>query len=248
MYAVLFLLFIESQIVGRRYAMAQRLAERLSNNLRDEVALQTAELNEQNKMLASAHQALRTANKALREISNTDGLTQLYNRMYFENELHKEWRRSSRSQSPLSVLMLDADHFKQINDSAGHKVGDLCLQAIAKTMNSHFKRAGEIVARYGGEEFIVMLPQTDQRKALAIAEGLRCAIANTVIQHQQQQFRITVSIGISTSVPSHKHSPDMMLEAADSALYDAKAGGRNRVSIVPLLNHKPASKAQQKLL
>ena len=248
LYALLFFIFIDSQIVGRKFSSTFKLAERLSKNLREEVALQTSELHEQNQRLETAQQALKKANSALTKLSITDGLTRIYNRMHFEQEFHKEWRRSARQKTPISVLMLDADHFKKLNDSAGHKVGDLCLQAISKQLNRHFKRAGELVARYGGEEFVALLPETDQRKALAVAEGLRMAIENLVITHKNESYKVTISIGISTTIPTMNTTPDNLLEAADAALYEAKASGRNRVAIIPLLTNQAQDQSQRKLL
>ena len=248
LYALLFFIFIDSQITGRKFSLTFKIAERLTHNLRDEVNLQTAELNQQNHRLEVAQQALTQANSALKELSITDGLTNLYNRIHFQQEFHKEWRRSARKETPISVLMLDADNFKKLNDSAGHKVGDLCLQAVSKQLKHHFKRAGELVARYGGEEFVALLPETDQHKALAIAESLRIAIEKLVIHHKNESYKVTVSIGVSTTVPTMQTTPDNLLEAADAALYEAKAGGRNRVAIVSLLTMQAEDKSQQELL
>ena len=248
LYALLFFVFIESQIIGRKFSATVKLAERLSTNLREEVALQTAELHQQNSRLERAQRDLQNANSALKQLSITDGLTRIYNRIHFEQEFHKEWRRSARQKTPISVLMLDADHFKKLNDSAGHKVGDLCLQAISQQLNNHFKRAGELAARYGGEEFVALLPETDQRKALAIAEGLRVAIEKLVVTHKNQDYKVTVSIGISTTTPSIQATPDNLLEAADAALYEAKASGRNRVAIIPLLTSQAQRLSQGQLL
>lgn len=234
-YALVFFLFVQTQIIGSRFAKTYQLAERLSLNLKEEVALQTAELNEQNNKLAYAQKALQSANGALKKLSITDGLTKVHNRMYFEEEFRKEWRRCARQNLPISVLMVDADHFKLINDSAGHMAGDQCLQAISRKLQQHFKRAGELVARYGGEEFVAMLPNTDQRKALAVAEGLRSAIEKMEIEHNGNTHRVTISIGISTTTPSSNSSPDNLLEAADAALYEAKGKGRNRVALIPML-------------
>lgn len=234
-YALVFFLCIQTQIIGTRFGKTYRLAERLSLNLKEEVALQTAELNEQNNKLAYAQKALQSANGALKKLSITDGLTRVHNRMYFEEEFRKEWNRCGRQSLPMSVLMIDVDHFKQINDSAGHMAGDQCLQAISGKLQHHFKRAGELVARYGGEEFVAMLPNTDQRKALAVAEGLRSAIERMEFEFKGKSHRVTISIGISTTIPSSKASPDSLLEAADAALYEAKDQGRNRVELIPML-------------
>jgi diguanylate cyclase (GGDEF)-like protein len=196
-------------------------------------------LNEQNNKLAYAQKALQSANGALKKLSVTDGLTQVHNRIYFEEEFRKEWRRCARQKLPISILMIDADHFKQINDSAGHMAGDQCLQAISRKLKQHFKRAGELVARYGGEEFVAMLPNTDQRKTLAVAEGLRSAIERMEFEYNGNVHRVTISIGASTTTPSSNTSPDDLLEAADAALYEAKDRGRNKVTLIPMLPTRP---------
>lgn len=239
LYSMIFFIFIQILIIGRKFSAAFNLAEKLSLNLKEEVEIRTAELNDKNHKLEMTQRELQSANDALKQLSITDGLTRIYNRMYFEQEFRKEWRRSSRLQKSISILMIDVDHFKSLNDSAGHLAGDQALQSIARTLHRHFKRAGELVARYGGEEFVVMLPDTNQRKALAIAEGFRHNIEQTPIRYNQQQFDITVSIGISTATPSANVSVDHLLAAADSALYQAKNRGRNRVEIIPLLPAKP---------
>lgn len=234
-YALVFFLFVQTQVIGTRFGKTFRLAERLSLNLKEEVALQTAELNEQNNKLADAQKALQAANSSLKKLSITDGLTQVHNRIYFEDEFRKEWRRCDRQNLPISILMIDVDHFKKINDSAGHMAGDQCLQAISRKLQQHFKRAGELVARYGGEEFVVMLPNTNQRKALAVAEGLRASIEQMAFKYKDIIHQVTISIGISNTIPSSRSSPDSLLEAADAALYEAKNKGRNKTSIVPML-------------
>ena len=239
LYCLVFFIFVHSLIVGRRFSVATQLADTLSNNLKAEVDIRTAELHEKNRKLEQTQGELEEANEALKKLSITDGLTRIYNRMYFEQEFRKEWRRCARLRKSISILMIDVDHFKQLNDSAGHLAGDQALQVIAKTLNGHFKRAGELVARYGGEEFVVMLPNTSQQKALAIAEGFRAQIEKQAIDYDGDSYNITVSIGISTTTPSMKLSPDHLLAAADSALYQAKNSGRNRVDIIPLLPAAP---------
>jgi len=226
---------VQTQVIGTILYNTYRLAERLTLNLKEEVALQTAELNEQNNKLAYAQKALQSANSALKKLSITDGLTQVYNRIYFEQEFRKEWRRCARQNQPISILMIDADHFKQINDNAGHMAGDQCLQAISRKLQQHFKRAGELVARYGGEEFVAMLPNTDQHKTLAVAEGLRSAIERMEFEYNGKIHRVTISIGASTTTPSSNTSPDNLLETADAALYEAKDRGRNTVILIPML-------------
>ncbi|MEE8059391.1 MAG: diguanylate cyclase [Pseudomonadales bacterium] len=245
-YCLIFFIFIESQIIGRKVFKAFNLADKLSRNFKEEVALQTHELNQQNKKLEHAKKSLQSVNDTLKKLSITDGLTQVYNRMHFEQEFHKEWRRCARQRTPISILMIDADHFKRLNDSAGHLIGDQALLGIGRELHNHFKRAGELVARYGGEEFVVMLPETDQRKSLEVAESLRQAIENLVISYRDKHYSITVSVGISTTIPSMSYSPDHLLGAADAALYDAKNNGRNRVSIIPLLPSQPIHRGMKK--
>jgi len=144
-------------------------------------------------------------------------------------------------------LMIDADNFKQLNDSAGHLVGDICLQTMAREIENHFKRSGELVARYGGEEFIVLLPDTNQSKALAAADSLRTAIEQLPLGDDSgTSYRITVSIGVSTTIPSIDQQPAQLIATADAALYDAKDAGRNRVHSIPIMSSRAAI-TQQKL-
>ena len=232
---------VECYLLTRRFTQATRLSERLSTHFREEVSLQTAELHRQNRQLETTQIALQAANDELKKLSVIDGLTDIYNRMYFEQELRKEWRRARRSNSPVSILMIDVDHFKSINDTAGHVVGDQCLQALAQELKSQVKRAGEVVARYGGEEFVILLPETNQRKGLAVAEALRQRVETMEFSYAGITHRITVSIGVSTTVPSDQFSPEQLLNAADKALYEAKKHGRNRIASNPLLQQSPPS-------
>jgi diguanylate cyclase (GGDEF)-like protein len=231
--AVLFFLTVQAYLTSARFVRAFHLAESMSSRLARKIAERTRALREQNQALEGARQQLTAANASLRRLSITDGLTQVHNRLYFEQEYLQEWRRCARQSAPLSVLMVDADHFKQLNDSAGHLVGDRCLQAIAATLHQHFRRARELVARYGGEEFVIMLPDTGLAQALAIAEGLRTAIAQTCVEHAGHRYQVTVSIGVASSVPQIHARPDQLLEIADAALYRAKAEGRNRIAGAP---------------
>ncbi len=239
-YAITFLAVVYCGIYTLKFGSAYRLAARLSLHLQEEVELRTAELRDKNYKLEQTQIALQRANETLKHLSITDSLTRVHNRMYFEQQFEKEWRRCGRNGLPLSVLMIDADHFKELNDSAGHLVGDFCLQALAREIERHFKRSGELVARYGGEEFIVLLPDSNQSKSLTVAENLRTAIEHMPIYYNadpndaDRQFRVTVSIGIATTVPSIDQPPSQLVATADAALYQAKDAGRNRVHCIPL--------------
>lgn len=244
-YTLAFLIAVHSWIYTLKFGGAYQLAARLSAHLQEEVELRTRELRDKNSKLELAQAALQKANEALKLLSITDGLTQVYNRMHFEQQFEVEWRRCARQGLPLSVLMIDADHFKRLNDSAGHLAGDQCLQAIAAELERHFKRAGELAARYGGEEFIVLLPDTNQNKALAVAEGFRIAVEKLTIEHAGKPYRVTVSIGVSTTVPAVDQPAAQLLATADAALYEAKDCGRNRVHSIPLLGQRRSNGQQQ---
>ena len=170
----------------------------------------------------------------------TDGLTGIANRRVFDEALDREWRRTLGNRSQLSLLLIDADHFKAFNDANGHQVGDDCLRTLAATMSGLFKRGGDLVARYGGEEFAVILPQTGQTEAVAMGEQLRRAIEALHLPHPASLVGdyVTVSIGSATAIAAAGGTIEMpqgLLVAADQALYRAKAGGRNRVAATLLL-------------
>jgi diguanylate cyclase (GGDEF)-like protein len=244
-YAIAFLVAMHGGIYAMRFGAAYRLAARLSAHLQEEVEIRTRELSNKNNKLEQTQIELKQANETLQQLSITDGLTGVHNRMYFEQQLEQEWRRCARQALPLSLLMIDADHFKQLNDSAGHQVGDACLRMVAAEIAQQFKRAGELVARYGGEEFIVLLPDTPQNKALAVAEGLRIAIERMTISHNDAAYRVTISIGVSTVIPGLEQQPTQLIATADAALYEAKAAGRNRVHSIPLLGARGFTAQQQ---
>ncbi|MDB6061499.1 MAG: diguanylate cyclase domain [Verrucomicrobiaceae bacterium] len=246
-YAIALLVAVHACIYAMRFGAAYRLAARLSAHLQEEVEIRTRELSTKNQKLEQTQIELQQANETLQQLSITDGLTGVHNRMYFEQQLAQEWRRCSRQGLPLSLLMIDADHFKQLNDSAGHQVGDACLRSVAMEIDQQFKRAGELVARYGGEEFIVLLPDTQQNKALAIAEGLRIAIERMPINHGENEYRVTISIGVSTVTPGMDQQPAQLIATADAALYEAKDAGRNRVHSIPMLGQRNPMATQQQL-
>ncbi len=243
-YAVAFLIVVHGVIYTLKLGAAYQLAARLSTHLGEEVEASTRELRDKNHKLEQAQTALQKANESLRLLSITDGLTQVHNRMYFEQQFEQEWRRCARQGLTLSVLMIDADHFKKLNDSAGHLVGDSCLRAIAAEIQRHFKRAGELVARYGGEEFIVLLPDTNQNKAVAVAETLRIAVENLLVEETDQRYRVTISIGVSTTNPALEQQASQLLATADAALYEAKEAGRNRVHSIPLFSTRRPTQQQ----
>jgi diguanylate cyclase (GGDEF)-like protein len=173
----------------------------------------------------------------LRRLATTDPLTGTFNRRHFMDLMAREQRRADRYGTTYSVLMIDIDHFKRVNDTYGHQIGDLAIQAMAQACQK-IMRPTDIVARYGGEEFIVTLTHTNQAGALKVAERLRQAVADIVVPTEQGALSFTISIGVSTYVAASRL--EHIIAAADHALYAAKAGGRNRVCFGPEAAAAPA--------
>ena len=175
---------------------------------------------------------LDDANQELTRLSSLDGLTGISNRRQFDECLLREWRRVGRQAKPLSILLCDVDYFKQFNDGYGHQVGDECLKAVARTLQSALRRPADMVARYGGEEFAVILPDTDLTGAKRVAEAMRAAVEGLRIAHRFAESGgvVTISIGVATMVPTRGEAESaVLLKRADDALYRAKQAGRNRV-------------------
>ncbi|QVW22391.1 sensor domain-containing diguanylate cyclase [Pseudomonas hormoni] len=168
------------------------------------------------------------AEQELAQLAATDALTGVANRRTLDQTLRHEWFRAQRSGKPLSVLMIDADHFKAFNDQHGHQAGDDALRALAKVIAENVRRPADLVARYGGEEFSVVLAETDSAGAQQIAEHIRVAVEQLPFVAGVES-PITVSIGISTWTSTTDTSLEQLLFAADKALYQAKESGRNRV-------------------
>ncbi len=175
---------------------------------------------------------LKRSHDLLARAASIDNLTQVFNRREFERTFETEWRRGQRSRLPISLILLDIDHFKAFNDSLGHLYGDQCLKQIAQAIKGCARRAQDIVSRYGGEEFCLLAPETDQAGALVLAENIQQKIAELNIRHSDNVNNgaaVTASLGIATLMPSQKGvSPRLLLEQADTALYQAKDAGRNQ--------------------
>ncbi len=162
--------------------------------------------------------------------STIDGLTGVYNRRSFEENIKLELKRARRTKTPLSLIMIDIDDFKAFNDHYGHPAGDDCLKKIALEIDQQLKRPGDYVARYGGEEFAVILPNTPSQGAKQVAEDIRTAVWKLNIAHQYSSVseRVTLSLGLTTTIPTSS-TPDKIIKKADQALYQAKDKGKNRV-------------------
>jgi diguanylate cyclase len=181
-------------------------------------------------MVRERTEALEDANRQLQEVSVTDGLTRIKNRRFFEEASHAEYQRAYREKTPLSVLMIDIDHFKKVNDTYGHQFGDLCLQRAAELVAGSLKRPPDMAARYGGEEFVVLLPNTSCEGAMTVAEQIHRAFSNHEISDGQHSLTLTVSIGLAGEVPADRDGRERLLKQADDFLYVAKESGRNRIA------------------
>ncbi len=185
-----------------------------------------------NAQLASLNQKLHEMNSTLEEITRQDTLTGIANRRSFDEAFTRAWAHAKRNKQSISVLMIDIDHFKSINDLHGHATGDAYLVEVARRLSNCVRRGEEILARYGGEEFVVLSPGIDHAQALDLGERLRTAI-NTdpfkVGPGSEQNVSMTISVGVATTVPDNAISPMKLCADADSALYQAKKNGRNRV-------------------
>jgi len=174
---------------------------------------------------------LEMANRKLEYLSVTDPLTGLMNRRRFDEVFREEWQRAARDKRPLTLLLIDIDHFKKYNDTYGHLQGDRALRRVAKSLLATVRRPTDRVMRYGGEEFIVILPDTDTLGGYQVAEKLRLAVQAIDLKHRNSPVApvLTISIGVATTVPaSRRPSMTGLIAAADSALYEAKKMGRNR--------------------
>lgn len=198
----------------------------------------TTNTNDELSVLAYALDNMRAQLKLrqmrLHQLSITDGLTQLKNRKFFDEVMDSETNKASRGNYPVSMILIDIDHFKQVNDTHGHLGGDECLRQVAGILTDSIKRSSDVIARYGGEEFAVVLPDTSIDEALLVAEELRKSVATSPVKFGTESIAITLSCGISSIVPQSKKSVADLIRAADEALYEAKKAGRNRCRINPL--------------
>jgi len=195
---------------------------------RELMAAESAALAEK---LKQRNEQLTEARHRLSEQARVDELTGLYNRRGLNERLAAELRRCSRFNTPLAVIMLDVDHFKDYNDHYGHQAGDEVLKRLAQVLLEAANRAGDVVARYGGEEFMVVMPGTDAAAARAVAARIREALEEEQMRHEFSPVadHITVSQGLAWAPPAARLSSHELIEKADEALYAAKAGGRNTI-------------------
>jgi two-component system cell cycle response regulator len=182
------------------------------------------------KRIVELQDQLLRAQKALREQATHDALTGVWNRGEILEVLRRELDRSHRSGTPVGVVMVDLDHFKNINDTYGHQAGDLVLSVTAQRMRSAI-RAYDAIGRYGGEEFVIVAPGSDAQSMVDEAERLRALVSLEPVETPEGALSLTASFGVASSGESRETDPGSLLKAADAALYQAKQKGRNRVEL-----------------
>lgn len=179
-------------------------------------------------------QELEQANQLLAALSLTDSLTGIANRRSFDSMLITEWIRATRTHTSLALMMFDVDYFKSYNDFYGHQDGDICLRRVAGLLQSHVRRASDLVARYGGEEFVMLVVDTATDNAMVMAENIRASLEALALPHIKSPIAagcITTSIGVAVMIPNALQTPEMFVRSADKAMYRAKDQGRNRVAL-----------------
>lgn len=209
---------------------------RLHQERREQARLQAEITLANNELEAKVQQRtaeLEVANARLQTLSTTDALTGLANRGHFDAQWQAEWHRALRAGNPVSMIILDVDHFKAFNDSLGHPAGDSCLQQVGGILAAAPNRPGDLVARYGGEEFVLILPVCEGALARQKAEVLREAVLDAAIAHPRSPTApvVTISAGVASCIPQVGQDPADLLRLADQALYHAKLQGRNRVML-----------------
>lgn len=206
----------------RQRALAYQ--QRISQQLETRVEVRSRELTQ-------AMQQLEAANRQLEQLSLTDALTQLYNRRHFDQALAERTQQARQSGRPLAVALADIDHFKAINDTYGHLIGDACLKMVGQTIQAQICPQTALTARYGGEEFAVIMTAADPDEAYQMAEKIRTAVEKVVFDNRGQTINLRVSLGVAAWIPAPGEAPEKIVHAADQALYRAKQAGRNRVAM-----------------
>jgi len=189
------------------------------------------EVSELTRALKEMMRCLSIAYDELRDMSRYDALTGVRNRGYFNERFDAEWRRAHRAKDVIGLLMVDIDHFKNVNDRYGHLCGDVCLQHVANTIKQALRRSGDEIFRYGGEEFVILLASTDLDGTVHIAEFVRHQVEVLEFFFEGKKIPITVSSGAAATIPDSIGGMQTLVENADRALYEAKHGGRNKVHV-----------------
>ncbi|MFO7665099.1 MAG: diguanylate cyclase [Desulfobacterales bacterium] len=228
---------VEAQRSESAQIKANEELRELQAVLEERVEQRTSDLDLSNQQLTIQLERVNSLQEKLRQEAIHDSLTGLFNRRFLDETLPLELARLKRENSPLTILMVDIDHFKNINDTYGHQIGDDVLQSLGNALKTSV-RAGDIVCRYGGEEFILIFPGMNATNGRTQAEKLRVMIASQTVSGRDQLISVTISIGGSV-FPHDGNSSDELISVADLALYRAKQTGRNRVEFAVPDDHAP---------
>ncbi|HEX5792654.1 MAG TPA: GGDEF domain-containing protein [Rheinheimera sp.] len=222
--------FIAGAITGASLVAAFALAK--SRRWKNAAAELENQLRSHSFELQITLDELAEKNQLLQQQTQIDALSGIYNRAYFDRRMRGELKRSRREQRSLALVLLDIDHFKRINDSQGHLAGDQAIKYVSALIQQQLKRPADKLCRYGGEEFALILPNTTLEGARQLAEHIRHSL-ETAAQHSEPAFNLTLSAGCYAAVPGPQSDNDEYIRFADSALYRAKAAGRNQVHSYP---------------
>ena len=199
------------------------------------------QVQERTKDITQIMAKLEFQNQQLTELSINDPLTQVRNRRFFNDAFPELWQEAQRAGGWLSIILLDIDHFKAVNDQYGHLTGDRCLVTLAANLRQWVSRPKDIICRYGGEEFIIVLHATDLASATQLAQRLRQAVSEIQIPLEDTTLHITASLGVAATIPQPGANPEQLIAICDHALYQAKSNGRNQVSVAGALQSRSLS-------
>ena len=214
---------------------ASELAQKELLIIQDESQEQLeSRVQERTLELNIALQELEAVNQELQEKNTLDELSGLYNRRYYDQKIVAEFRRSRRNLTPLSLILVDIDHFKNVNDTYGHLTGDKCIVDVASLLKSLLRRSSDIGCRYGGEEFCLILPETDAQGALALAQEICQTVRQQKFYSNESIMKLSVSCGVTTYLQEKDITPEIIFEHVDKALYKAKKSGRDQVQVMAI--------------
>ncbi|WP_232299991.1 GGDEF domain-containing protein [Colwellia sp. MT41] len=221
-------MLLQLKLAKNNNKIAEQTMKSLTEEQQDSQDLLEERVQERTLELNIALQELESANQELERKNVLDELTGLHNRRFYDQKILAEYRRSRRNLTPLSLVLIDIDHFKLVNDNYGHLAGDQCLIWLSKHIKQSLKRSADKAFRYGGEEFCLILPNTDVEGALLLAEQLRLLLNEQVFIFQEIEIALTISCGICTYQQEVDIGPEQIFSGADKALYQAKNNGRNQ--------------------
>jgi len=233
--------YLTNQFRHKYQRMQSKLNQALTDSRATDLAFKGLEIKQQENQdlleervqertleLNIALQELESANQELERKNVLDELTGLHNRRFYDQKIQAEYRRSRRNLTPLSLVIIDIDHFKSVNDTYGHLAGDQCLVWLSQLVKQSLKRSTDKAFRYGGEEFCLILPDTEPQGAVLLAEQLRESISEQAFRYQNIEIPLTISCGISTYQQEKFITAEQIFAGADKALYQAKHNGRNQ--------------------